>query len=264
VNLLPRPRRADFGAETVESIAPRAAARDGSLPPQGYRVRIGSGGVAIDAADAAGEFYARATLAQLALVHRGALPVGTVEDWPDVAVRGVMLDVSRDKVPTIETLKELVDRLASWKINQVQLYTEHTFAYTGHEDVWRDASPLTAAEVRDLDSYCRDRHVELVPNQNCLGHWERWLRHDRYRDLALRPGGWDHHGRHRDATTIDPAGPGPRAARRTAAQLLERARARRARRAVGAAQGPPRRLPPLGRGAARRPRARGPGDADVG
>jgi len=206
VNLLPQPRRADFGAETVHATAARTA-RDSSLPPQGYRLRIGSGGVAIDAADAAGEFYARATLAQLALVHGGALPVGTVEDWPDLAARGVMLDISRDKVPTVETLKELVDRLASWKINQVQLYTEHTFAYAGHEDVWRDASPLTAAEVRDLDSYCRDRHVELVPNQNCLGHWERWLRHDRYRDLALRPEGWEHHGRHREATTIDPSNP---------------------------------------------------------
>ncbi len=161
----------------------------------------------IDAADAAGEFYARATLAQLGALHGGELPVGTVEDWPDLRVRGVMLDISRDKVPTIASLETLVDRLASWKVNQLQLYIEHTFAYTDHEEVWTDASPITAAEVHDLDAYCRARHVELVPNQNCLGHWERWLRHPRYRDLALRPGGWDHHGRHRDPTTIDPANP---------------------------------------------------------
>jgi hexosaminidase len=206
LNLLPRPRRADFGLQTVPAT-PLRPAREPSLPPQGYRLRIGSEGVAIDAADAAGEFYARSTLAQLARLHGGSLPVGTVEDWPDLAARGVMLDISRDKVPTLATLKELVDRLASWKLNQLQLYIEHTFAYTAHADVWRDASPLTAAEVRDLDAYCRERHVELVPNQNCLGHWERWLRHDRYRDLALRPGGWEHHGRRREATTIDPANP---------------------------------------------------------
>ena len=36
-------------------------------------------------------------------------------------------------------------RLAEWKINQVFLYTEHTFAYEGHETVWKDADPLTPA-----------------------------------------------------------------------------------------------------------------------
>jgi hexosaminidase len=206
VNLLPQPRRAAFGPETVPLIAPRVS-RTAALPAQGYRLILGSAGVMIDAADDAGEFYARATLAQLAHLHGGRVPVGTVEDWPDLAVRGVMLDISRDKVPTVATMKDLVDRLASWKINQLQLYIEHTFAYPGHEDVWRHASPMTGEEVRDLDAYCRGRHVELVPNQNCLGHWERWLRHERYRPLALRPGGWEQHGRRREPTTIDPANP---------------------------------------------------------
>ena len=37
-----------------------------------------------------------------------------------------MLDISRDKVPTMATLFHLIDRLAGWKINQLQLYIEHT------------------------------------------------------------------------------------------------------------------------------------------
>jgi hexosaminidase len=206
VNLLPRPRRAELGAETVPAGAPRVARTPG-LPAQGYRLTITSDGVTLEAADDAGEWYGRCTLEQLARLHGGRLPVGTVEDWPDLAVRGVMLDVSRDKVPTLATVKELVDRLAGWKVNQLQLYFEHTFAYAGHEDVWRHASPFTAEEIRDLDRYCLARHVELVPNQNCLGHWERWLRLDRYRHLALRPEGWEQRGRWREPTTIDPDNP---------------------------------------------------------
>ena len=206
MNLLPRPRRAEFGAETVPAGPPRVG-RTPSLPAQGYRLSIAPDGPTLEAADDAGEWYGRATLAQLTRVHGGRLPVGVVEDWPDLAVRGVMLDVSRDKVPTLATVKDLVDRLASWKVNQLQLYFEHTFAYSGHEEVWRDASPFTAQEIRDLDRYCLARHVELVPNQNCLGHWERWLRHDRYRHLALRPEGWEQRGRHREPTTVDPANP---------------------------------------------------------
>jgi len=96
----------------------------------------------------------------------------------------VMLDISRDKVPSMGTLFELVDRLASWKVNQLQLYTEHTFAYLNHPTVWREASPLTAEEVVALDAYCRQRFIELVPNQNSFGHLTRWLIHPEYAGLA--------------------------------------------------------------------------------
>ena len=205
--LVPQPRSVDLGRERVAAAVP-GVARDPSLPAEGYRLRIGTGGTRVDAADAAGEAHALRTLAQLARTHDGRLPVGTVEDWPDLAVRGVMLDISRDKVPTMATLETLVDRLAGWKVNQLQLYMEHTFAYADHEEVWRHASPLTPDEVRDLDLFCRRRHVELVPNQNCLGHFDRWLAHDRYRPLALCPDGWTSgDGRRRRPTTLDPANP---------------------------------------------------------
>ncbi len=95
-----------------------------------------------------------------------------------------MLDISRDKVPTMATLFALIDKLSEWKINQLQLYMEHTFAYAAHREVWQDASAMSAEEVRALDEYCADRFIELTPNQNSFGHMERWLKHDRYRHLA--------------------------------------------------------------------------------
>jgi hypothetical protein len=50
--------------------------------------------------------------------------------------------------------------------------------------------------------------VELAPNQNCLGHFERWLRHDRYKGLAIAPDGWtDPRGRVRAPTTVEPTNP---------------------------------------------------------
>jgi hypothetical protein len=181
---------------------------DPSLPPEGYELQITADAVQIAASGDAGAFYGRATLAQLARLHGGMLPEGTVRDWPDLPVRGVMLDIARGKVPTLATLQELIARLASWKVNQIHLYTEHTFAYPGHEVVWENASPLTAEEVRGLDQFCRARHVELVPNRNCLGHMERWLKHERYRPLGVAPDGWtDQRGRVRAPTTLDPSNP---------------------------------------------------------
>jgi hypothetical protein len=120
-----------------------------------------------------------------------------------------MLDVSRDRVPTLATLFALVERLAGWKVNQVQLYMEHTFAYARHEEVWRLADPFTAEDVHALDAHCRSLGVELVANQNTLGHFERWLRHERYRALAIAPDGFDWvFGIHRPPLTLDPAKPG--------------------------------------------------------
>jgi len=162
--------------------------------PEGYRLIIGADRIHILARDAAGAFYGAMAVRQIARQAAGAgeLPCLRIEDWPDFPYRGVMLDISRDKVPTMETLYKLVDLLAEWRINQFQLYTEHTFAYRNHREVWEKASPMTGEQVMALDVYCRERFIELVPNQNSFGHMHRWLKHPRYRHLAETPEGFEY------------------------------------------------------------------------
>jgi hexosaminidase len=180
-----------------------------ALPPQGYRLRIRDGRPTVVGADDAGAFYGWQTWRQLQQVAGEPVPDGDVVDWPDLTWRGVMLDVSRDKVPTVETLELLIDRLAGLKVNHVELYLEHTFAHPGHDAVWRDASPFTADDIRRLQVFCAERHVDLVPQQNCLGHMERWLRHDHYAHLAALPGGYrNEHGGEEPAACLDPEAPG--------------------------------------------------------
>jgi hypothetical protein len=127
---------------------------------------------------------------------------------PNAAERGFLLDVSRGKVPTMETLSDLIDLLARLKYNQLYLYVEHTFAYRNHKTVWRDASPLTAEEIRVLDNYCGERFIELVPVQNSLGHMERWLKHPEYKHLAECPDGFYYEPfkkQYEHGTTLAPA-----------------------------------------------------------
>lgn len=164
------------------------------LPAEGYRLRVDERGVALWGKDEAGLFYGWRTLSQWLALHDGnkAIQGVEMEDWPHFPNRGVMLDVSRCKVPTMETLRQLIDHFADLKINQVQLYMEHTFAYQGHEQVWKNADPLSGPEIRELDAYCRERFVELVPNQNSFGHFHRWLIHQPYRALAECPEGVEH------------------------------------------------------------------------
>lgn len=187
--LLPAPREIEALSSTPRAGRPLVETQidsDTGLPAQGFELHCDATGVRIRAADDAGLRYARACLRQLE-DQEGGLPGVRIRDWPDFARRGLLLDVSRDRVPTFASLLELVDLLSALRLNELQLYTEHTFAYARHESVWRDASPLTAHEVRDLDAYCHERGVELVANQNCFGHMELWLRHEAYRPLAERP-----------------------------------------------------------------------------
>src|SRR5262252_7472795 len=198
--LLPRPRRLVRGAGGLAllpdgsipgSAGPEVEVGAGArVPAEGYRLHVSAGRVVIEAADPAGVFYARATLEQLrrAAGPGGTIPAVAIEDTPDLPERGVMLDISRDKVPTMLTLRRSIDELAALKINRLQLYMEHTFAYRDHPAVWASASPLTADEVDALDAFCRERFIELVPNQNSFGHMERWLRLPRYAPLAELPG----------------------------------------------------------------------------
>jgi hexosaminidase len=154
---------------------------------EAYRVALQNEKAVLTARTEDGLRCARATWAQLASYDQ--LPDLVIEDAPLFTHRGVMLDISRDRVPTMASLLCLVDQLASWKINHLQLYVEHTLAYRGHEDAWRAASPLTLDELSELDRYGAERGVALTANQNCLGHFERWLRHPRYAPLGERDQG---------------------------------------------------------------------------
>ena len=156
---------------------------------QGYELTIQDDCIYVVASTPQGCFYGVQTLIQIIKQAERELPELRISDWPDYLNRGVMLDISRDRVPTMETLYQLVEMLASWKVNQFQLYTEHTFAFQTHEIVWEKASPMTGEEILALDSYCRERFVELVPNQNVFGHMHRWLAHEGYQYLAEAPDG---------------------------------------------------------------------------
>src|SRR5262249_8561711 len=88
------------------------------------------------------------------------------------------------RVPKLETLLDLAERLADFKINELQLYTEHTFAYRKYKSVWRSWGALNAAEIQKLDARCRQLGIDLVPNQNSFGHLRYFLEHPNVKRLA--------------------------------------------------------------------------------
>ncbi len=172
------------------------ASRNSSLRvhPEGYALTIGENGVTVEYRENGGLRAAVATLRQLFREFGRRLPLLTIRDWPDFPRRGVMLDISRGRVPRLETLLGLVDHLADFKINEFQLYMEHTFAYRNYRPVWRDWGALTGKEVVKLDARCRELGIDLVPNQNSFGHLRQWLNYPPLKKLAEVSGPYESAG----------------------------------------------------------------------
>lgn len=159
---------------------------------EAFTLSITPKGILLVGGGEAGLFYGLGVLRQLFDQCGAKLLSCSIADRPDFPNRGIMLDVSRCKVPTMASLFEYIDMLSVFRINELQLYIEHTFAFSGHEAVWHDASPFTAEEIQVVDAYCRERFLRLVPNFNSFGHFERWLCHSEYKHLAECPDGFEY------------------------------------------------------------------------
>jgi hypothetical protein len=190
------------------------AVRSNAAPhhPEGYTLTIFQSVIEILYRETSGLLAAMATFRQLLRQYGRHLPCLHIRDWPDFARRGVMLDVSRGRVPKLETLLELVEHLADFRINEFQLYTEHTFAYRKYKSVWQSWGALTGREIRKLDARCRELGIDLVPNQNSFGHLRYFLEHPRLKKLAEVSGPYEDEsgGFVRHPSTLAPNHPGAR------------------------------------------------------
>ncbi len=187
--LIPPVRHFDAtGGICITEQADIIRAVDSTCSGEAYTLTITAEAITLHAGSDIGHARANATLRQL-LRHK-TLPCGIISDAPDKAIRGLMLDVSRNRIYSLETLFRIVDRMEALKLNRLELYFENVFAYSAHPTAWAHTSPYTADDLQRLGAYCQQHFVELVPNQNTLGHFERWhIADEKYRALFELPQG---------------------------------------------------------------------------
>ncbi|MDR1663373.1 MAG: family 20 glycosylhydrolase, partial [Clostridiales bacterium] len=209
--IFPRPQSIQYPGGTVLT-GELPFIRDESLPEQGYKILLTENAQEIYCADAPGERYARQTLAQI-LGHADFQKTAgleaecvIIEDAPAILRRGVQLDISRCKVPTLETLFRVVDILSGMRINELQLYIEgYSYAYEGWEESFPGETPVSREELARLRAYAAERFITLIPNMNCFGHMDAWLALPELNRLAECPDGFPFQGLyHRAAGTVDP------------------------------------------------------------
>lgn len=150
---------------------------------EAYKLTINNS-IVIEASDDRGLLYGAYTLLQLIDISHNNLPKCEIIDEPSFAYRGFYHDVTRGKMPTLESLKELIEKASYYKYNQFQFYVEHTFMFEGLEQAWFDKAPLSPDDIIELDNYAQSLGVELIPNIAVFGHMYEILRTQKCKDLC--------------------------------------------------------------------------------
>jgi hexosaminidase len=179
------------------------------IPEQGYNLEIVPGRINVDFSSRQGLYYAIVSLKVLKQNYAGKIPCAYIEDFPDLPVRGLMLDISRNKIPKRGTLLQIAGLLSDLKFNHMELYVEgFSFAYPSFSDLCdKSETPVTGDDIKALDSFCKEHFIDLVPNQNMFGHMMSWLATDRFKDLAECPKGFKMMGLIDMKGTLDPRDP---------------------------------------------------------
>lgn len=168
------------------------------LKKEEYEISVSGGGIELTASCDEGLFRASTSLLQLMKKQNGEIPCLKIRDWPEISRRGYMLDISRGRMPKISEIKKVIDYLSGLKYNELQLYMEgECFKYSAFPQYTEGFDCLTEEDVREIGSYCKERFIDLVPNQNSLGHLENWFKFDEFKHMCITDGG-------RQTNTINP------------------------------------------------------------
>lgn len=173
------------------------------LKEEEYILDVKKDKITIKASTDRGIFYGIKTLKQLAT--KTSVKGCHIEDKPDLPIRGVMIDISRSKVPTLKTLKQMVNLFSDLKYNHLELYVEgFSYEYKSFPEVLASKNYIKLEDYLELETYCEERYIDLVPNQNGFGHMSEWLALDKYHKLSECEDGFDIWGSHRPSSTLDP------------------------------------------------------------
>ena len=111
----------------------------------------------------------------------------TVSENPIFTFNGVMADVSRNAVLSVDGVKLMLRKMALIGLNAYMLYTEDTYEIEGRPYFGYMRGRYTKAELKELDAYAATLGIELIPCIQTLGHLNthmRWRAAGAYKDTA--------------------------------------------------------------------------------
>lgn len=156
------------------------------LGPEGYLLKIEKRHIYITANGQAGVFYGVQSLRQILRGNPepGQVPLATIRDWPAIAFRCVMDDISRGPIPSNDFLKQQIRRYAEMKINNMSFYIEHVLETEKYPDMAPAEGGISVKEFAELSQYAAAYQIQLVGNFQSLGHFTKILSLPQFRHLG--------------------------------------------------------------------------------
>jgi hexosaminidase len=131
-----------------------------------------------------GIHHGLSTLKLLLFTGKQSLRHGIISDAPEYENRGVFIDVSRGKMPSIDYLKNLVSYLSDLKYNILQLYVEDKFKLQSDPTIGEITGAYSDEQIRELDYWCRAHQIDLQPCIQTYSHLHGLLTLPEYSELA--------------------------------------------------------------------------------
>ena len=97
---------------------------------------------------------------------------------------GVMIDCSRNAVPSVSGLKHFFDILSKMGYNCAMLYTEDTYTVENEPYFGYKRGRYTDAELQELDRYAASVGIELIPCVQTLAHLNQIFRWRDYQPVC--------------------------------------------------------------------------------
>ncbi|MDD3958041.1 MAG: family 20 glycosylhydrolase, partial [Candidatus Izemoplasmatales bacterium] len=171
-----------------------------------YHLSVTEQGIKLLYGNESGLIYGLIRLGELK-VSPHAFSLCDLFEQPRLKLRGLMVDISRDKLPSMATLKAICDFMMRVRMNHLELYIEgFPYRFPSFPNLPYD-NPMTESEWLELERYANDRGIDLVPNVNTFGHMTAWLELPHFRHLAESESGYTIQGYPFPPSTLNPLDP---------------------------------------------------------
>jgi hexosaminidase len=155
---------------------------------EGYIMTVSGDRVEIISKGESGLFYGCQSLEQLledARDFNKMIPSCKITDWPVLSYRAVHFDL-KHHLDHMNYYYESIDRLARYKINAIVIEFEDKLRYRRQPLVGAPQA-ISIDEMAALTRYARERHIEITPLVQGLGHATFILKHEEYAGLRELP-----------------------------------------------------------------------------
>ncbi len=99
-----------------------------------------------------------------------------IVEEPQFTLNGGMFDLSRNAVLKVESIKNLLEKMALMGLNMVMLYTEDTYTIEGEPYFGYMRGRYSYEELKEVDDYADIFGIEMIPCIQTLAHLQQFLR----------------------------------------------------------------------------------------